>query len=228
MDYIYDIECFPNIFSVVFANDELKKIWVFEISDRKDDSVQLRKFLTKLYKEKARMVGFNNLGFDYPVIHFFLQNKGVSYRQLYDFAMDLIESTKENRFANAIPEHKHFIKQVDLFKINHYDNSAKATSLKVLEFNMRSNVIEDLPFDVGIVLDDKQKDILLEYNKRDVLETLKFYKHCAGDIELREVLKSEWGMDFTNASDAKIGNDYFIKCLEEALPDACYTNVGGT
>ena len=113
MDYIYDIECFPNIFSVVFANDELKKIWVFEISDRKDDSVQLRKFLTKLYKEKARMVGFNNLGFDYPVIHFFLQNKGASYRQLYDFAMDLIESTKENRFANAIPEHKHFIKQVD-------------------------------------------------------------------------------------------------------------------
>jgi hypothetical protein len=116
---------------------------------------------------------------------------------------------------------------MDLFKIQHYDNAAKATSLKLLEFNMRSNVIEDLPFDVGIVLDDKQKDVLLEYNKRDVLETLKFFKHCNGDIELREVLKGEWGMDFTNASDAKIGNDYFVKCLEEALPDACYTNVGG-
>jgi hypothetical protein len=211
----------------VFASDELKKIWVFEISDRKDDSVQLRKFLTKLYKDKSRLVGFNNLGFDYPVIHFFLQNKGVGYRAIYDFAMDLIETAKENRFANTIPEHKHFIKQMDLFKIQHYDNAAKATSLKLLEFNMRSNVIEDLPFDVGIVLDDKQKDVLLEYNKRDVLETLKFFKHCNGDIELREVLKGEWGMDFTNASDAKIGNDYFVKCLEEALPDACYTNVGG-
>lgn len=227
MDYVYDIETFPNIFSVVFANEQNRKLWVFEISDRKDDSKSLRKFLTKLYREKATMIGFNNLGFDYPVIHFFLEHKDCTYHDLYAYAMEIINTMKEDRFGKTIPEYKHFIRQMDLFKIKHYDNMAKATSLKLLEFNMRSKVIEDLPFDVGTVLNDYQKDVLLEYNKRDVIETLKFSKHCQGDIELRTVLKNDWGLDFTNASDAKIGNDYFVKCLEDVDPDACYKIVSG-
>lgn len=227
MDYVYDVEIYPNIFSVVFANKEQKKLWIFEISDRKDESNELRKFLTKLYKDKARMVGFNNIGFDYPVIHFFLTHKGCTYQDLYAYGMDIIESMRDDKFGKTIPEHKHFIKQLDLYKIKHYDNVAKATSLKLLEFNMRSNIIEDLPFGVGLVLSDSQKDILLKYNQRDVLETLKFYEYCQGDIALRETLKKEWGLDFTNASDAKIGNDYFVKCLEDAAPDACYKTVDG-
>ena len=227
MDYVYDIETYPNIFSVVFANKEHKKLWMFEVSDRKDESAQLRKFLTKLYKDKATMVGFNNIGFDYPVIHFFLSHKDCTYQDIYAYAMDLIETMKDDRFGKIIPEHKHFIRQMDLYKIKHYDNVSKATSLKLLEFNMRSNVIEDLPFGVGLTLSDSQKDVLLKYNQRDVLETLKFYEHCKGDIELRSVLQKEWGLDFTNASDAKIGNDYFVKCLEDVAPNACYVTSGG-
>jgi hypothetical protein len=222
---VYDIETFPNIFSVVFANDDTKKIWVFEISDRKDDSKKLRKFMGELYKEKARMVGFNNLGFDYPVIHWWLQNKGAGYKEIYMYAMDLINSSKDDKFGMMLPESKHFIQQLDLYKINHYDNKAKATSLKMLEFNMRSEEIEDLPFPVGRVLSDSEKDILIKYNRKDVLETLKFYRHCKEAIELRETLSEEYGMNCMNFNDTKIGKEYFIQQLERDMPGCCYTQT---
>ena len=43
---------------------------------------------------------------------------------------------------------------------HHFDNKARATSLKVLEFNMRSDSIEDLPFKVGATLTRDQVDVL--------------------------------------------------------------------
>ena len=39
-----------------------------------------------------------------------------------------------------------YVDQLDLFLIHHFDNRARSTSLKVLEFNMRADNISDLPF----------------------------------------------------------------------------------
>jgi hypothetical protein len=225
-DYVYDLEIYPNCFTAVFANEHQKRVWVFEISNRKDDSSNLRKFLTGLYKEKARMVGFNNIGFDYPLLHWWLQNKGVSVNEIYEEGMRLIESSNDDRFANTIPEHKQFIKQIDLYKINHYDNRAKATGLKMIEFNMRSKNIEDLPFDVGTMLTDEQIDVLIKYNRHDVMETLKFYNYNKDAIELRETLIDEYGIPCMNFNDTKIGKEYFVKQLEETMPGSCYKQQG--
>ena len=71
-DYIYDIETFPNAF--LMAVEEVgftANRWMFEISDWHDDSMGLTHFMWMLQETKARMVGFNNMGFDYPVIHHF-------------------------------------------------------------------------------------------------------------------------------------------------------------
>lgn len=226
-DWVYDIETYPNVFSMVAACDELRKIYVFEISARKDDSERMRSFLRSLYRNKSRMVGFNNIGFDYPVLHWILQTKVKDPRQIYDYAMSLISAGKEDKFANRIPESKHFIPQIDLYLINHYDNKAKATSLKMIEFNMRSQNIEDLPFPVGKVLIDSEIDTLLKYNKHDVMETLKFYKENDKAIELREVLSEEYGINCMNFNDTKIGKQYFIQQLEEDMPESCYKVLKG-
>lgn len=220
--WVYDIETYPNIFSMVAANGATKELRVFEISDRKDDSKQLRGFLTKLYKEKAEMVGFNNIGFDYPVIHHFLKNKGITCDELYAKAMEIINSMREDRFGTSIREKDILIKQLDLFKIHHYDNVNKSTSLKLLEFNMRSKTIEDLPFPVGKELTFDEIDVLLHYNKKDVLETYKFYLHSADAIEMRRTLTKEFGMDCMNYNDTKVGKEYFVNELEKAKPECCY------
>lgn len=229
-DYIYDLETYGNVFTGVFVNEAQKKVWVFEISDRKDDTKRLRSFLKKLYNDKARMVGFNNLGFDYPILHWWLKvTKGspVTAKEIYNFAQDLINTQNVDKFANTIPEKKHFIQQIDLYKIHHFDNPAKATSLKMIEYNARSKNIEDLPFEVGKTLSDSEIDTLIEYNKHDVMETLKFYKESLGAIKMREDLGKKYGMNCMNFNDTKIGKEYFVKMLEKEMKGCCYDYSSG-
>lgn len=223
-DFIYDIETYPNIFSMVVASDEQRKIWTFEVSDRKNDYQKIRQFIVELRKNGDRMVGFNNVGFDYPVLNYYLRRKGeADEKEVYNFAMEIIEGMrKDDKFRFIVRPKDEIVKQVDLFKIHHYDNKAKATSLKMVEFNMRSENIEDLPFPPGTVLTHKQMDTLLQYNRHDVLETLKFYRLSKNAIEFREVLGEKYGKDFINFNDTKIGKDFFVSRLEENMPGSCY------
>lgn len=229
-DYIYDLETYGNVFTGVFVNEAQKKVWIFEISDRKDDTKRLRSFLKKLYKDKARMVGFNNIGFDYPILHWWLKVTKVTpvtAKEIFNFAQDIINTQREDKFANTIPEKKHFIQQLDLYKIHHMDNAARATSLKMIEFNARSENIEDLPFEIGRILTDSEIDTLIQYNRHDVMETLKFYKESLGAIKMREDLGENYGMNCMNFNDTKIGKEYFVKMLEKEMKGCCYDYSSG-
>lgn len=227
-DIVYDLETYPNVFTGVFADPEEKRMYVFEISNRKDDSVRLRKFLTKVYKEQRVLCGFNNLGFDSPILHRWLSQKGMTVNEIYEYAQEIIDDMRSgDKFKHLVPKNREWLKQRDLYKIYHYDNKARATSLKMLEFNMRSKNIEDLPFEVGSILSDDQIDTLIEYNKHDVLETLKFRQldETQEKIDLREEMSKRYGVDFTNHNDGKIGKQFFTMRLEKESPEACYRRL---
>jgi hypothetical protein len=234
-DWIFDIETYPNCFTFATVYSNGKGMRAFEISDRKNELEELLDFFRKVKGAGHRFVGFNNNGFDYPVIHYILQKARkvhgtekklkVTAKELYDVAMKLINSGKENKFGSAIKEKDVIIPQVDLFKVHHFDNKARATSLKMLEYNMRSNDIEDLPFPVGMTLNDEQKDILIKYNKHDVSETLKFYWYSFENLKLRKDLTEQFGFDCTNFNDTKIGKELFIRTLEKEAPGCCYTKT---
>lgn len=231
-DWIFDIETFPNTFTFATVYSNGKGMRAFEISDRKNEVEELLEFFRKVKSAGHRFVGFNNNNFDYPVIHHILQkarkvhgtdNKlKVTAKELYDVAMKLINSSKENKFGSAIKEKDVVIPQVDLFKVHHFDNKGRSTSLKMLEYNMRSTNIEDLPFPVGTVLTDAEKDVLIKYNKHDVSETLKFYWYSYENLKLRAELTTQFGFDCTNFNDTKIGKELFIRTLEKEAPGSCY------
>ena len=228
VDYVYDIETYPNFFSMVVGRSTDRKCWSFEISDRKDDRKVLLEFLRYVKRNNGRMVGYNNIAFDYPVLHYFLKNQTCTIDDIYEKAQNIIDSfSTDDRFANTVRQSEWLIPQMDLFKIHHFDNKAKSTSLKMLEFNMRSDDIEDLPFSPGTVLTDAQKDIVLKYNKHDMLQTFLFYKESKSAIDFREKLSDQMGIDLTNHNDTKIGKDYFILKLEEHKKGCCYSGSGG-
>jgi hypothetical protein len=216
-DYIYDIETFPNVFTLAVEHADAPIKWSFEISDWRNDSREIVAFLQYLKDTNARMVGFNNLGFDYPVLHTLIRMGHSDANTLYQKAMSIIHSQDDdNRWAHTVNPSDRFVEQIDLFKIHHFDNKARATSLKVLEFNMRSDNIEDLPFPVGTVLTQQQVPVLKNYNAHDVGETKAFYHHTLEMIRFREELTRKYDRDFMNHNDTKIGKDYFIMKLEEA------------
>ena len=230
-DYIFDIETYPNVFTLATSSSCGKVVRVWEVSDRINQTQDILNYLRHLAKKKWRMVGFNNLGFDYPVLHKILEQakqakrQGVEYyidaNEVYNIAMAQIQTARDG-FASIVKPEDEIIPQIDLFKINHFDNKARATSLKMLEFNMLSDNIEDLPFPVGKILTDSEIDTLKYYNLHDVLETKKFYHHNIPAIRLREDLSKKYSYNFMNHNDTKIGKDYFILELEKHQKGICY------
>jgi hypothetical protein len=217
-DYVFDIETYPNVFTLAVEHAEAPLHWSFEISDHRNDSKEIIEFLQYLKDTNARMVGFNNLGFDYPVLHTLIRMGKSDARTLYDKAMAIIHSQDdESRWMHNVNPSDRFVEQIDLFKIHHFDNKARATSLKVLEFNMRSESIEDLPFPVGTSLNAEQIKVLKKYNAHDVAQTKKFMQHTTEMLNFREKLCTLYpGKDWLNFNDTKIGKEFFAMKLEEA------------
>ena len=231
-DYIWDIETYPNVITLAFMSADTKDKFAFEISKRKNELGDFLEFCRKSKRGNYRWVGFNNLGFDYPVVHWILEKAKdakfegkelkLSANTIYKYAMKVIDSKKDGSFGIRVKDNDITIKQLDLFKMNHYDNKAKMTSLKLLEFNMRLDNIEDLPFPVGVSLESDEIDVLLSYNFNDVDATYRFYELCHNAIKFRADLTTKFGFDCTNLNDSKIGEQFFMKRIEVEKPHAFY------
>lgn len=217
-DWGWDIETYPNIFTASFIHAATGMKLVFEISDRKNEQLQLIEFVFNLGRGKARGIGFNNLAFDYPVLHYVVNAPGCTLEQIYAKALSQIKP--EGQWPEIVWDRDQIFEQIDLYKINHFDNKARRTSLKSVEIGMRSEQVMDLPYEVGATLDDQQKDHLIVYNRDfDVHHTLRFYVRCLDKIHFREELTKQYGRNFMNHADTKIGKDIFVHELEKAGVD---------
>lgn len=211
---VYDIETYPNIFTFVFYDVGKKEWHIFEISERKNELEKLRAFL----KIKGlKLVGYNCVYFDYPILHFILNEKNVTLESLYNYVDTKIIPSK----FNLIPDWNIQIPQCDLYKINHYDNSARRTSLKWLEFTMRWKKVQDLPFDPGTVIPLQKFDDLIKYNINDVEFTTEFFFKCMDAIVFRKNMSKELGINVMNYSDVKIG-EYINRKTYEKLSGIPY------
>lgn len=224
--YGYDIETYPNIFTLAAERESDGQKWFFEISTRRYDAVELVAFLNAIRNSKGRMVGFNNNGFDYPIIHLVMTVPGINYPDLYDKCQAIINSA-HNDWSHVMWPSDQLIPQIDLFKIHHFDNKARSTGLKMLEFNMRSPNIKDLPYPPGTILQPHEMDVLGIYNIHDVSETMKFLRESMDMIKFREELSVKYSRNFMNHSDKKIGTDLFVDALEKASPGSCYSYESG-
>lgn len=217
LDYVWDLESYPNFFSGTIRHIQSRSRWMFEVSPRITTAESFYWFIRELERFNCRMIGFNNLNYDYPVLHHLMQiGPGFTAEDAYAKTQQIIGST--NQFEHTVWPSDQIVKQVDLYKIHHFDNVAKRTSLKALEFAMRSENVGDLPFPPGTVLSSDQMDEVLRYNAHDVDETERFAHFSADKIDFRAVLSDRTGIDMTNFNDTKIGKKYFEMKLNEAVP----------
>lgn len=220
---VYDIETLPNAFimNVIGLFSDLDM--TFEISHFRDDRESLLQWFCYWRDNKIPMVSFNGIGFDYPVIHQIYDNPQIAVEQIYDYAMEIINSF--SRFGHQVWESDRFAPQIDLFKIHHFDNRAKSTSLKGLEISMRSESVMEMPLPFNQPLTESQvRDYLIPYNKHDVKETRKFAHISMDAIRFRLQLSETLQGDVLNFNDTKIG----AKILEQRLgEDICYTREYG-
>jgi len=223
---VYDIETFPNWFALHMEMLSDKSNYppsTWEISHYRDDRRQLLDWFNWLNQTQTPMVGFNNVHFDYAVIHAIWLNPNMTVEQIYAKAMSIIESN--DKFAHTIWERDRFAPQIDLFKIHHFDNRAKTTSLKALQINMRLPNVVDMPLKLNTALSEHDINFKgIPYVKHDVSSTKAFAHHSMTAMEFRLSLVGQFGNDVMNWNDSKIGS----KILESRLGDElCYDRSSG-
>lgn len=224
--YVYDLETYPNIFTFAGKFYGQSEFQVYEISDRRDNKQALLAAISYLQNIDVEMVGFNNNGFDYPIIHELITNPWTfTYQKAYDMAQQIITSQRRGFNVNHVKWHERKIRQVDIYKFCHFDNEAKATSLKALQFAMRSPSVEDLPFEVGTYLNDEQKDTLIKYNIHDIQETERFFSLVENQLDMRREFLNDGTIrgDVLNYNDVKIGVEYLIERIGR---NKCYAPNG--
>lgn len=214
---VFDIEQFPNLHTYTgISNDGNNTVTVFEISERKNEIKEYIKYL----RELAGMIGFNNVAYDYPMLHYILTNESILI-SLDNNDINNLLYEESQRIINAewssVPEWDVIIPQLDLFLIKHYNNSARSTSLKYLEFTLRWPKLQDLPFKFNEEILYENIQNVVDYNLNDVLATQHFMnKECLEDIEFRKVMTSKLSKNVMNYSDVKLG-EYINQITYEKL-----------
>lgn len=223
--WCYDIETYPNFFSMVAVNLKNLQLYYFELSDWQNDLQALNNFIYYLNYNNAELIGFNNQAFDWPVIDTIF--KGIPHITNFEIMKKVSSIFFDERNSHVIWGNNQYIRQIDLYKINHYDNPAKSTSLKMLENNMGMDSIEELPIPPNTRITESQRYIMYLYNVHDVAATILFTAYNIGNIELRRTLTEKFDHDFINSSEAKIGADIFKLKLKQAgfnLNDVTFRN----
>jgi hypothetical protein len=137
MDYETLINAFVAVF-IDYKDDTQKKVFV--VHEQRNDFPEFVSFLNECVKQSQWHISFNGLGFDSQVTQHILNNQAFLLKSnpesiikfIYDYAQSVIEKNNKGDFADYAP-YKLKIKQIDLFKLNHWDNKAKMSSLKWIQ-----------------------------------------------------------------------------------------------
>lgn len=213
--YLYDLETYPNCFLFNGKFYGKPEVQTFEISSRVNHRDQLLQWLSYLGNDSAVQVGYNVLSFDYPILHDLL-TKPYTFdaAHAHQLAQNIFGSQRFGGGQNphSVKMRERILPQIDLLKVNHFDNFAKATSLKALEFAMRMDSVEDLPFDPMLPLEPWQMDSLIKYGIHDLRATELFLTKNLRAIEMRQNLIEQGVLsgDVLNYSDVRIGTEYLV------------------
>jgi hypothetical protein len=233
---ICDIETMADFIHIGCTNADTRIYTEFEISRRKNDLYRFAKWYTS--KPCDYMVTFNGNGFDNQVLQYVIENTekwadltGEQVAgEIYKFVQRLIDN---QNYGIHLPyrDTQFPLNTLDLFKIHHFDNDAKRTSLKWCAFMMNMDV-EEMPIHHSKKnLTDAEMDMVIDYERNDRIVTLGLlyltigqpdkipelnggfavpeladYKG-ANKIQQRFDIQKATGMPCLNWSDVKIGEE---------------------
>lgn len=220
--YVMDYETLKNCFVAVFEDVRSDNKEIFVCHESKNDIVDLVTFLEKNVAYKEWHVSFNGLSFDSQITEHILRNKqnllwetGDNIaRFLYGKAQDIIGRQNRGEFSEFSPKDLK-IQQVDVFKLNHWDNPAKRSSLKWIQYSMNWENIQDMPIHHTTEIKAHQIDQVISYCINDVKSTKQIMYLSKSQIDLRRTLTQEYGIDLYSASEPRISKELFLYFLSK-------------
>lgn len=239
---IFDIETPLGVFDIGIYDVESDKWIEFEISKYKNDLYSFVKFYCE--KHFDFWVSYNGIGFDHQVIQYIVDKHqewfDLSGEQIAEKIGEFGSRTIDDSRYDISPPYKEDdfpVNCIDLFRIHHFDNEARRTSLKWCAFMMNMDV-EEMPIHhTTRNFTPKMIEELKGYRRNDVYVTLGLLYLTLGEIdnlkaligkitgistELEELVDykgknkiqdridvmKETGLNCLNWSDVKIGEEW--------------------
>ena len=222
MDYETIVNCFVAVFQH-YKDDGVRHVFI--IHEDRNDLDKFVTFLQTCVENKEWHISYNGLAFDAQITQWILDNHKSLLKLptekvisgIYDCAQRTIERTNKGEFPEYSPN-KMKISQIDLFKMNHWDNKAKMSSLKWIQYSMDWDNVEEMPHPhYEPITDDNQLKMTVKYCLNDVLSTKKILEHSKEQIILRQGLTKEYGINLYSASEPRISKELFLHFLHEKL-----------
>ena len=223
--WVHDYETISNCFVACFmhySNDEEK---VFVIHELRDDFDELVSFLEKNKDNKEWHISFNGLAFDSQITHYILDKKSLlsslgSYGRastLYEYAQSVIDKKRVNAYLDY-PEWRMSIQQIDVFKLNHWDNPAKSSSLKWIQYTMDWDDIIEMPIHHTATINTLEEiEQIIYYCRNDVRSTKNIMLLSKDQIKLRKQLTETYDINLYSASEPRISKELFMYFLTKKL-----------
>lgn len=221
--FCYDVEIYPNFFCVTFINS--KDTYLFQISEIKNDYNELLQFLKLNVKV---LIGYNNSKFDDYVIGFLQKNKE-AYKDkdsqsicnlVFDIGQSVISyytNRPEDKDVRQDLEKKvkglkryNLFHSIDLMKVYNIQKS-----LKLVAVSLKWNNIQDLPYKFNTSLNKENIQVVIDYNKNDVLITKELCDKLHKEITLRYNLSLLYNVNLLSESDSGMCNILITKLYKQ-------------
>ncbi len=220
--WVMDYETLSNCFIAVFQHHKEDTTKVFIVHESQNDIQELIEFLESNIKNNEWHISYNGLAFDAQITNMILKKKkelvtltaAEIATLVYVKAQDCITRSNDGAFQE-FSEKDIPIRQVDVFKLNHWDNAAKSSSLKWIQYSMDWNNIQEMPLHHSTVITAQQIPMIIDYCKNDVGSTKRIMELSKDQINLRANLTAEYGISLYSASEPRISKELFLLFLSK-------------
>lgn len=222
--WVMDYETLPNCFVACFEDYKTDTVNTFIVSKLINQFDSFLSFINRNIKNYEWHFSFNGLAFDAQVTQYIVLNawslrklNGETIaRKIYEFVQTYLITT-ERKFP-PYREYDLIIKQIDLFKLNHWDNPAKSSSLKWIQTQMDWKNVQDMPIHHSTYITTiDQINTIVSYCLNDVKSTKEIMILSKKEISLRNKLSVDYNTNLHSASEPKISKEIFLYFLSKEM-----------
>lgn len=201
-----DIECVPNYFLIGFKGVDSGKVMSFEAygSNARLSYADQQK-IKSILKSKTTF-GFNSNKYDMPMIAYALD--GATCKQLHEMSSILIEGNVAHWMAMRNLN-------ISEFKCDHFDICEPSPAVMISLKNYGTRIGSQRLWEFFVAphqpVDYETALRIKDYNINDLDVTIDLFNQVKGEIELREFMGKEYGLELRSKSGAQVAEAILLK-----------------
>lgn len=202
---VFDIECYYNYFLIAFKSMTSGKVIYFERTNHQDFNLSKLKWIV----DNFCLISFNGWNYDLPILALAMAGKSTEQLKTATYEIIMLEERpsdilKRNKVKAIRPNHIDLVEVAPLF-----------ASLKIYSGRLHAPRMQDLPFHPETTLSENQIAIVRHYCVNDLTNTALLFESLKEQIELRETMSYEYGVDLRSKSDAQVAEAVIAEEIEK-------------